>query len=63
MTIVPNLLVAGVLTILVSLAVLVFAAAFVQRKNGGLVLILPSIIMLPLAACRRGGLPGCTNAW
>lgn len=46
MTIVPNLLVAGVLTILVSLAVLVWAAAFVQRKNGGWILIFLSIVML-----------------
>lgn len=46
MTIVPNLLVTGVLTILVSLAVLVWAAAFVQRKNGGRVLILLSVGML-----------------
>lgn len=46
MTIVPNLLLTGVLTILVSLAVLVWAAVFVQRKNGGWVLIVLSIIML-----------------
>ena len=46
MTIVPNLLATGVLTILISLAVLVWAAAFVHRKNDGLVLILLSIIML-----------------
>jgi hypothetical protein len=46
MTIIPNLLVTGVLTILVSLAVLVWAAAFVQRKNGGRVLILLSVGML-----------------
>ena len=46
MTIVPNLLVTGVLAIIVSLVLLVWAAAFVQRKNGGLVLILLSIIQL-----------------
>ena len=46
MTIVPNLLITGVLTILISLAVLVWAAAFVHGKNDGLVLILLSIIML-----------------
>jgi len=46
MTLVPNLLVAGVLTILVSLAVLVWAAAFAQRKNGGWILIFLSIVML-----------------
>lgn len=46
MTIVPNLLITGVLTIIVSLAVMVWSAAFVQRKNGGLILLLLSIAML-----------------
>ncbi|HET7089198.1 MAG TPA: hypothetical protein VFL17_11140 [Anaerolineae bacterium] len=46
MTIVPNLLVTGILAILVSLIFLVWATMFVQRKNGGLVLILLSIVML-----------------
>lgn len=46
MTIIPNLLVTGILTILVSLVFLVWAIRFVQRKNGGLVLILLSIVML-----------------
>jgi hypothetical protein len=46
MTIVPNLLITGVLAILVSLIFLVWATMFVQRKNGGLVLILLSIVML-----------------
>jgi len=46
MTIVPNLLVTGVLTIVVSLAVMVWAAALIQRKNGGAVLIFLSIVML-----------------
>jgi len=46
MTIVPNLLVTGVLAILFSLIFLVWATMFVQRKNGGLVLILLSIVML-----------------
>lgn len=46
MTIVPNLLVTGILAILVSLIFLVWATQFVQRKNGGLVLILLSIVML-----------------
>lgn len=46
MTIVPNLLVTGVLTIIVSLAVIVWSVAFVQRKRGGLILILLSIAML-----------------
>ena len=36
MTIVPNLLVTGILAILFSLILLVWATLFVQRKNGGL---------------------------
>jgi len=50
MTIVPNLIATGVLAIIVSLIVLVWAAAFVQRKNGGLILILLSILMLLVGA-------------
>ncbi len=46
MTILPNLLVTGILAIFVSLIFLVWATLFVQRKNGGLVLILLSIVML-----------------
>ncbi len=43
LSLIPNLLVSGVLTILVSSAVLVWAAAFVGRRGGGLVLILLSL--------------------
>jgi hypothetical protein len=46
MTIVPNLLATGILAILVSLIVLVWATMFVQRKHGSLVLILLSGAML-----------------
>jgi hypothetical protein len=46
MSIIPNLLVTGILAILFSLFFLVWATMFVQRKNGGLVLILLSIAML-----------------
>ena len=45
MTIVPNLLASGILTILVSLAVVV-CAAFVRNKNGGRILLILSVIML-----------------
>ncbi len=45
-TIVPNLLVTGLLAIVVSLAVLVWAAFFIQRRNGGRVLIALSVVML-----------------
>jgi len=46
MTIVPNLLITGILCIVVSLAVVAWAAALVQRSRGGLVLILLSVAML-----------------
>jgi hypothetical protein len=46
MTIIPNFLITGMLTIIVSLAVIVWSAAFVQRERGGLILILLSIAML-----------------
>jgi hypothetical protein len=46
MTVVPNLLVTGILAILVSLVYLAWATLFVQRKHGGLVLILLAIPML-----------------
>lgn len=46
MTIVPNLLVTGILAILVSLIFLVWATLFVHRKHGGLVLIQLSIALL-----------------
>ncbi len=46
MTIIPNLLVTGVLAILFSATFLVWATLFVRRQNGGLVLILLSIAML-----------------
>lgn len=46
MTIIPNLLITGVLVIIVSISIMIWAGAFVQRKNGGLVLILLSILLL-----------------
>ncbi len=46
MTVIPNLLVTGILAILVSLVYLAWATLFVQRKHGGLVLILLTIPML-----------------
>lgn len=46
MTIIPNLLITGVLAIIVSLSIMVWAVVFVQRKNSGLVLILLSILLL-----------------
>jgi hypothetical protein len=46
LTVVPNLLITGILASLVSLAAIAWAAAFVQRKHGGAVLILLFIAML-----------------
>jgi hypothetical protein len=46
MTIVPNLRVSGVLTILVALAILVWSMAFLPRKYGGLILLLLAVILL-----------------
>ena len=46
MTIIPNLLVTGILAVLFSLIYLVWATRFVQRKHAGLILILLAIVML-----------------
>lgn len=46
MTVIPNLLVTGILSILVSLAYFVWARRFVGHKHGGLVLILLSVPLL-----------------
>jgi hypothetical protein len=45
LTVIPNLLVTGVISILLSLAVLAWSAFFIQRKRGGLMLLL---LCLPL---------------
>ena len=46
MTIVPNLLITGILTIIVSLTLIVWSVAFVHRKNGGMIQICLSTAML-----------------
>ena len=46
MTIIPNLLVTGILTIIVGVLLAVWAAKFISRKHGGLVLILLTIVLL-----------------
>lgn len=45
-TIVPNFLATGILAITVSLAIVIWSAFFVQRKNGGRVLIVLSVALL-----------------
>ena len=46
MTVVPSFRSTGIITILVSLVVMAWSALFIQRKNGGLILSLLSILML-----------------
>jgi len=46
MTIVPNLLVTGWLTMIVALALIIWSAAFVGRKRGGPILMLLAVTML-----------------
>jgi hypothetical protein len=46
MTIIPNLLLTGILAIFFSLLMLVWSILFVQRRNGGLIMILLCIAML-----------------
>jgi hypothetical protein len=46
MSILPNFLVMGILTVLLGLAVIAWSAGFVARKHGGLVLILLSVALL-----------------
>lgn len=46
MSILPNFLATGILTVLLGLAVIAWSVWFVQRKHGGLGLILLSIVML-----------------
>jgi hypothetical protein len=45
-SVVPNFLVTGILTVLVSIVLIIWAAAFVQRPRGGVVLISLSIVLL-----------------
>lgn len=46
MTILPSFLLAGVVTIAIALLVIVWAAAFVKRRNGAIVLIALSVALL-----------------
>lgn len=46
MTVIPNMLITGILAVLSSLFYLVWVTLFVQRKNAGLVVVLLSIVML-----------------
>ena len=46
MTVIPNLLVTGILAVFVSLALLVWSLLFVHRQNGGWIMIILSVAML-----------------
>ena len=46
MTIVPNLLVTGILAVIAAVAVGIWSLGFVERRHGGLVLILLSVLLL-----------------
>lgn len=48
MTIVPNFLITGILSIIMGVVVTLWAALYIRKKNGGLILILLSIMMLLL---------------
>lgn len=46
MTVIPNLLVTGILTVIVSLALLAWSVGYAHRRYGGLVMVLLSLAML-----------------
>ncbi len=46
MTVIPNMLVTGILAILISLVLLAWVLLFVQRKHGALVMVLISLVLL-----------------
>ena len=48
LTIIPNFLATGFVAILVGLGMLVWGSRFVHRKNGGLILLLLSLLLLPV---------------
>ena len=48
LTVIPNFLVTGIVTILLSLGMLIWGIRFVHRKNGGLILLLLSLLLLPV---------------
>ena len=46
MTLLPNFLITGILTVILGLLAMIWSVSFVQRKNGGSILILLSVILL-----------------
>ncbi len=65
LTIIPNLLGTGILTIIISLIIIIWAGVFISRKYGGLTLIFLSLILLlvgggiaPPIICILAGISG-----
>lgn len=46
MSVLPNLLISGILTVLLSIIIIIWSAAFVQHRNGGTILIILSVALL-----------------
>lgn len=46
MTIIPNFLITGILSVIISLLILIWTVAFIQRKYGGVILVLLSVALL-----------------
>jgi hypothetical protein len=46
MTLLPNFLITGILTVIISLLTMIWSTIYIQRKGGGSILILLSIILL-----------------
>ena len=46
MTVIPNFLITGILSVIIGLLILAWSLAYVQRKNGGVVLIILSVVLL-----------------
>jgi len=59
LTLMPNMLLSGILTVLVSIILILWAVKFVDRKNGGLILILLSLVLLPIGGGFAPPLMGC----
>lgn len=63
MTIIPNYLITGVLAVIISLIILVWSVAFIQRKHGGLTLILLSAALLLFGGGIFPPLIGMIGGW
>lgn len=63
MTIIPNFLLTGMLAMLLGLAIIIWSVGFVERKHGGLVLILLSIALLLFGGGLFPPLIGLIGGW